>query len=107
MDDLPGLSSIVRQKILYVFQQEDWRPLDLGNCDDVEEKCSLRGVLESMFTSKAVLLRNAGYRKRLAGKPSGKHIMVRNGLRRDLRDVALRIVLEPRLVGFLTVTVPL
>lgn len=82
--------------------------MSADNVRHIEEKGSLRFVLESGFTAKTVFFGHAGNRERLARESGAKHVE----MRRDIGfcflfgDVAKRHVTKVGHIGFLRILVP-
>jgi len=60
LDDPEGIATIVTHEILYVFQQERFRPLRRNNAGYIEEQRALSGAFKAMWPAKSVLLAHAG-----------------------------------------------
>src|SRR6185312_15071432 len=91
----------------HILQHDRRRTLQFDDGGKVEEKVALGGILEAVRAAKTVLLRDPGNRKRLARKARREHVVVGDVRGRDLRDVTVRNLAKPGLVGLLAVAIPL
>lgn len=82
--------------------------MSADNVSHIEEKGSLRFVLESGFTAKTVFFGHAGNRERLARESGAKHVEMRRdiGFCSLFGDVAKRHVTKVGHIGFLRILVP-
>ena len=94
-------------EILDVFEDGDRRSFRLDDRGESEEEVSLLGAAEAVRPAEAVLFRNPGDRERLARKPRGQNVVIRDIRGLHLPNVPGWLLVEPRLPGPLRVAVPL
>ena len=92
-NDPKRVALVVAFEVLNVFQKEGFRLFLFENLDDVEEKCSLGGVVEAVCSPEAILLADPGKAERLTGKATNKNIMFWNILWIYLGDVTGNFVI--------------
>jgi len=103
----PRVTSVVGPKVLYVLKKNDRWALVFNDVCKNEKQIALIGAVKAVRLSEALLLRNAGNRKRLTWKARCENIVVWNIGRSDFSDVPVWRISEPLSIGFLRVLIPL
>lgn len=97
-DCFQRFATVVRLKILHVFEEHCGRTFCFDYFREIEEGDSLDSILEPVLRS--------GYREWLAWKPGGKDVMVWYVSRLYISDIACRRLAEPCFVGLLRERIP-